>query len=161
MQRHQIIGGLLGTILCEALLARRAGEKQTTPAEWREHAMKDTQNTMEAAKIRMRLLDQGQYDGKAIIGCSVAVIEIKGETSFHTIATYADDKYQDVTVVYHDSRKSGQEKAYNVHGLHAATAVAESIEDMINQEAMVAFEEEQKDKKATAEAAGTSEGQPA
>jgi hypothetical protein len=142
MSQTRIIEGALGALLCEALLGRRGGEKQITPNEWREQKMNSLQDKIQASKIALKYLDEGQRDGKPIIGCDVGIVQIKNETSFHTIATYSDTDYKDVLIVYQDSRTPGQEKTYNVHGLHAATAVAESIEEMVTEEAMLAAKEE-------------------
>jgi len=157
MSQARIVEGALGVLLCEALLGRRGGEKQITPSEWREKKITSLNDKIQASKIALKFLDEGQRDGKPIVGCDVGIVEIKKETSFHTIATYADENYQEVLVVYTDSRKPGVEKTYNAHGLHAATAIAESIEEMVTAEAMLAMKEE-KERQEKAEKATQGEG---
>jgi len=150
-----LANGPLGALLCAALIGRRGGEKPTTPAEWREAKMKQLQNEIEVRKIGLKLLEQGSREGKSLVDIQTGAVTIKGETSFHTIATYADEGLVEVSVVYTDSRKSGTEKVYNAHGLHAATAIAESIEESVTEEAMAAAEEEAAEKEAKEKATTT------
>ena len=153
MQRQQIIGGLLGAILCESLLGNRHGEKKITPQEFRDNAMRQRQQAQTAIGIELKLLDQGARGDKDIVSVHTGIAEIKGEISYHTIATYADKTMRDVSVVYIDSRDSGREKEYNVNGLHAATAVQEQIEHQLEHEVLASLKAE-----ATAQREAAEEG---